>query len=186
MLGFSQVYSVFVGLVTQLCSPSNMCVEHAHTLCAYTSSLSVFTTLGTCSCSVFTALCCGCSVIKLTCWLWLVWTNSCVFIPQGNGPVGTMVLIMTGLHRIQTITSMDTCQVRKYPDSTIFMVSTILKWQMTRAVEPGGLGGGLAPPQFSTFTRGRFTWIIGCFVASHASPPPPPPQSSFCSAATGR
>ena len=30
------VYSVFVGFVTQLCSPSNVsvCVEHGHTLCA--------------------------------------------------------------------------------------------------------------------------------------------------------
>ena len=35
--GFSQemgVYSVFVGLVTQLCSSSNVCVERGHT-CAY-------------------------------------------------------------------------------------------------------------------------------------------------------
>ena len=35
--GFSQVmgvYSVFVGLVTQLCSPSNACVERGHMLCA--------------------------------------------------------------------------------------------------------------------------------------------------------
>ena len=42
----------------------------------------------------------------------------------------------------------------------------------------GGVRGALAP-QFLTFAHGHFTWIIGCFAASHASPPnrisvPPP------------
>ena len=41
------VYSVFGGLVTQLCSISNVCVKRGHTLCAYINSLSVFTPLGT-------------------------------------------------------------------------------------------------------------------------------------------
>ena len=70
------------GLVTQLCSPSNACVERGHTLCAYIK-LSVFTKLGT---FCLHSLWCG-SVIKQNTfylhqtpsWLWLVWTNSPVF-----------------------------------------------------------------------------------------------------------
>ena len=40
-------------------------------------------------------------------------------------PVGTMVQIMPGLHRV-----IDMRQIREYPDSTISKVLTILKWRM--------------------------------------------------------
>ena len=79
--GFSQVmglYSVFVGVVTQLCSPSNVCVEHGHTLCAYIK-FTIHLHHAQHGCSVFTALWCGCFVVKLPfyfhqtpSWLWLV------------------------------------------------------------------------------------------------------------------
>ena len=91
------------------------------TRCVHTwSSLSVFTTFGSLawhSSSVFTALLCGCSVVKLTFylhqtpfWLWLVTTT---------------VQIIPKLHCI-----MNMRQVRKHPDSTISKVWTVLKWQM--------------------------------------------------------
>ena len=85
------VYSVFVAFVTQLCSPSNVCVCvcGAWTRVYTQSSLCVFTTLGT-------------AVLPSphpSSWLWLV---------------GTMVQTVPGLHHIT-----DTRQVRKYPDSTI-------------------------------------------------------------------
>ena len=62
------------------CSPSNVCVCGAWThVCIQKAH-----------CSVFTALWCGCSVVKLTfylhqtpLWLWLVWTNPSVFTPPG-------------------------------------------------------------------------------------------------------
>ena len=62
----------------------------------------------------------------------------------------------------------DTCTARSHLSEP----RTFGSW----AAEPGGL----EPPQFLTLTRRRFTQIIGCFVASHASPPnhisvPPPP-----------
>ena len=50
MLGvFKGVYSMFVGsMVTQLCSPSNVCVWGVDTRCMHTqTSLSVFAMLGT-------------------------------------------------------------------------------------------------------------------------------------------
>ena len=65
------------------------------------------TTLGTASCSIFTALWCGPHPPS---WIWLV---------------GTTVQIMPRLHHI-----MDTCQVGEFPDSTISKVLTVLKWQM--------------------------------------------------------
>ena len=84
------------------------------------------------SCSVFTALWCGCFVVKLTLyfhqtpsWLWLVWTNSPVFTPPGYRPVGTMVQIIPGLHCI-----MDMRQVRQYPDCSIYKILSVLKWWM--------------------------------------------------------
>ena len=73
------VYSVFVGLVTRL-AVLQMCVCGAWTHVCIKKAHS----------SVFTALWCGCSVVKLTfylhqtpLWLWLVWTNSPVFTPPG-------------------------------------------------------------------------------------------------------
>ena len=54
---FSQVMgvcSMFVGFVTELCSPSNVCVERGHT-CAYTKLTSRLHHAWH-SCSVFTAL----------------------------------------------------------------------------------------------------------------------------------
>ena len=56
--------------------------------------------------------------------------------------------------------------------------SASMYYMLGRQNRGGGLGG-LQPPQFLTFTRGRFMQIIGCFIASHASP-----QSYFCSATT--
>ena len=89
------VYSVFVGLVTQLCSPSSVCVERGHMLCAHTK-LTFRLHHARHSCSVFTALWSGCSVIKITfylhqmpSWLWLVWTTSPVFTPIRYRSVGT-------------------------------------------------------------------------------------------------
>ena len=123
-----------------------MCVWSVHTRCVHAYTKLTFCLHHTWHMQLF---CLHCTLLWLFChktyllsssWLWLVWTNSRVFTPQGNGPVGTMVLIMPGLHRIQTITSMDTCQVREYRNSTIFMVLTILKWQVTRAAEPGEIG----------------------------------------------
>ena len=62
--GFSQemgVYSVFVGLLTQLCSSSlNVCVERGH-VCIHKAH---FPSLPSSAHSIFTALWCG-SVIKL-------------------------------------------------------------------------------------------------------------------------
>ena len=99
------LHSVFVGLVTQLCSPSNVCVECRHKLCAYIK-LTFHLHHARHSCSVFTAVWCGCFVRILTfylhqtpSWLWLVWTNSPVFTPPGNRQVGTTVQTMPGLHR---------------------------------------------------------------------------------------
>ena len=113
------VYSVFVGLVTQLCSPSSVCVERGHMLCAHTNSLSVFITLGTAVLSSVHSSWSGCSVVKITfylhqtpSWLWLVWTTSPVFTPIRD----QSAQIMTGLHCF-----MDMCQVHEYPDSTIYI-----------------------------------------------------------------
>ena len=52
------MYSVFVGLVTQLCSPSNACVDRGHTLCAYMKPAH-FPSSPSSAHSVFTALWCG-------------------------------------------------------------------------------------------------------------------------------
>ena len=63
--GFSQVavvYSVFVSFVTQLSSPSNVCVEHGHT-CAYTK-LTFCLHHARHSCSVFTVLWFGSPFVK--------------------------------------------------------------------------------------------------------------------------
>ena len=110
-----------------------MCGAWTHTVCAHIKlTFHLHHALYSCSVSVFTALWCGCSVVKVTfylhqtsSWLWLVWTNSPVFTPPRYGPVGTTVQMMPRLHCIWSI--VDTCQVREYPDSTI---STVLKWQM--------------------------------------------------------
>ena len=45
----------------------------------------------------------------------------------GIETVGTMVQIIPGLHRIQSI--MDMRQVREHPDSTISKVLTVIKWR---------------------------------------------------------
>ena len=135
------VYSVFVSLLTQLYSPSNVCVcvERRHTLCAYIK-LRLHHTHH--SCSVFTAYWCR-SVIKLTfyhhltpSWLWLVWTNSPVFIPPRYTDHAAVMqsaqrysTSSAGTPHIQSI--MDTRHVREYQDSyTISKALTILKWRM--------------------------------------------------------
>ena len=89
------VYSVFVGLVTQLCSPSSVCVERGHMLCAHTK-LTFRLHHARHGCCVFTTLWTGCSVVKITfylhqtpSWLWLVWTTSPVFTPIRYRSVGT-------------------------------------------------------------------------------------------------
>ena len=110
------LHSVFVGLVTQLCSPSNMCVwsvdTRVHT--RYINSLSVFTTLGT---AVLFSLHSGVvvlPVIKLTwylhqtpSWLWLV---SPVFTPPASQHNST--------NNAWTPPYQDTCQVCEYLDYT--------------------------------------------------------------------
>jgi len=123
---FSQVrgmYSVFV--VTQL------------QVCVWSMDTRAYTKLTFClhyvrhTCSVFTALWCGCSVVKRTfypisCQLWLVWTNLPVRLSSPHPCIDQSAQIMPRLHRIQSI--MDVCQVREYPDSTISKVLTVLKW----------------------------------------------------------
>ena len=95
------VYSVLVGFVTQLCSPSNVCVYvWSVDTCAYIKlSFRLHHTRH--SSSVFNELWYGCSVMKLT-----------FYLHQTPWLVGTTVQIMPGLHRV-----MDTRQVRKYPVS---------------------------------------------------------------------
>ena len=91
-----EVYSLFVGFVTQLYSPSNLCVCvcGVWTHCVYTqSSLSIFTMFNTPVRSSLHSGVHGCSAVKLTfylhqtpSWLWLV-TNgylTCVH-PPGYG-----------------------------------------------------------------------------------------------------
>ena len=100
---------MFVGLVTQLWSPSNVCVERRHKLCACITFTSVFMTLGIAVLS--SLLWCGYSVLKLNTfylhqtpsWLWLVRTNSPVFTPPG--------------YRDQSAQ-----QYKQCPDSTVFKV----------------------------------------------------------------
>ena len=124
---------MFVGFVTQLCSPSNVCVLSVDRRRVHTqSSLSVFITLGT---TVLSSLRSGvvCLVVKLTYlhqipfWLWLVWTNSPIFTPTS---------VQTSRHKMPRlpVTVMDTRQVREYPESTISKVSTVLKWRMITAL----------------------------------------------------
>ena len=103
-----------------------VCVECGHTCVYWYIKLTFRLHHARHSCSVFTTLWCGCSVVKLTLylhqnpsWLWLVWTNSPVFTPPGYRSVGTTAQIMPRLHRI-----MDTHQFLKYPDSTV------LKWRI--------------------------------------------------------
>ena len=93
-----------------------MCVCGAWPHIVHTqSSLSVFTDHARHSCSVFTALWCSCSVVKLTfyfhqnpSWLWLAWANLPAWLCSPtriwtNLQVGTTVQIMPGLYRIRSI-----------------------------------------------------------------------------------
>jgi len=101
------------------------------------------------SCSVFTALLCGCSVVKLNfyfhqtpSWLWLVRTNSPIFTQPVYRPVCTMVQITLDSTVLWTcVKSMNTRTLyldrikmaddhREYPDSSISKILTILKWRM--------------------------------------------------------
>ena len=96
MLGssdFSQVmglYSVFVGLVTHLCSPSNVCVECGH---VSQSSCTFHLHHAWHSCPVFTALWCGfCrKTYLLRIFTILTLTNSIIiaFSPARYGPAWT-------------------------------------------------------------------------------------------------
>ena len=128
------LHLVFEGLVTQLYSPASVCVcvECGHTCVYRYTKLTFRLHHAQHSCTVFTTLWCGCSVIKLTLylhqapsWLWLVWTNSPVFTPPGYRSVGTTSQIMPRLRHI-----MDTHQFLEYPDSTISKILTVLKWQI--------------------------------------------------------
>ena len=103
-LKFSQVievYSVFVCLIIQLYSPSNVCVwsgpwthNRVHTQTQLTFRLHHTRH----SCLVFTALWYGCSVVKPSDPI-LAWANSPTRL-WTNLPVGTMVQIMPRLHHI--------------------------------------------------------------------------------------
>ena len=126
------VYSVFMGLLTQLCSSSlNVCGMWTH-VCIHKAH---FLSLPSLAHSIFTALWCG-SVIKLNTfylhqapsWLCLVQTNSPVTQGILQRPVGTTVQIIPGLHRIRSI--MDMREVREHPDSTISKVLTVIKWRI--------------------------------------------------------
>ena len=115
LLSYARIlYSVFLGLLTQLCNPSNVfvcvCVECGH-VCIHKAhfpspSLSpdpslhhAWHTGG----SVLTALLCGCSVVKPTfylhqtpSWLWLARTLTCLHPTRDD----TMVQLMPGFYRI--------------------------------------------------------------------------------------
>ena len=71
---------MFVGFVTQLRSPPNVCVWSVDRRCVHTqSSLSVFTMLSTTVQVVFTALLCSFSAVKLTFYLhWVFMDLTCV------------------------------------------------------------------------------------------------------------
>ena len=97
-------YSVFAGFITQLCSVWSVCVERGHMFCAYIK-LHFPSSLVWLFCHKTYLLPSPDPIL-----VWLVWTNSPVFTPQGYGPVSTTVQIMSELHSI-----MDTRQVREYP-----------------------------------------------------------------------
>ena len=153
--GFSQsqvmgVYSVFVGFVTQLCSPTNVCVWSVDMLCAYIKNFPSSPR----SAQVF---CLYCTLIWLFHRETYLLSSPDPMVSRYNSTnnvqtptyyvdprqvrkypvvllwnslhklwlVGTTVQIMPELHHI-----MDTRQVREYPESTISKVLTILKWRM--------------------------------------------------------
>ena len=91
------------------------CVDHGNT-CVYTN-LSFHLHHARHSCSIFTALWCGCSFVKLT--FYFHHTPIMALARWHNGQT------MPGLHCIT-----DTCQVCEYPDSTKSKVLTVLKWWM--------------------------------------------------------
>ena len=86
-----------------------VCVEHGHIILfsAYIKQFTFHLYHARHSCSVFTALWCGCSALKITCFLhqtppWL-WSNWPVFAPLVYGPVGTVAQRMPRLHCIQVL-----------------------------------------------------------------------------------
>ena len=129
------VYSVFVGLLTHLCSSSNVCVERRH-VCILVYKAHFRLSLPSSAHPIFTALCCG-SIVKLNTFYlhqalslgFAQWRLTHLSSPRpGYRPVSTTVQIIPGLHRIQNI--MDMRQVRKHLDSKISKVLTIIKWRI--------------------------------------------------------
>ena len=83
------------------------------------------------SCSVSSALWCGCSVVNLPSLFTIphlgLYGRTHLSSPQsGYRPVGTMVQTIPGLHHIT-----DMRQVHEYPESSISKVLTMLKWWNT-------------------------------------------------------
>ena len=92
------VYSVFVSFITQLCSPSNVCVEHGHMLCAQLHKFSFRPS--PCSAQLFCLHGTLVWLLSRKAYLLmspdpiltrLVQTNSPVFTPAGCGSVATTV-----------------------------------------------------------------------------------------------
>ena len=125
------LHSVFTVWSLSLQSFKCVRVEKGHTLCAHTKlTFCLHHTRHTCT--VFTVLWCGCSVVKLTFylhqtpfWLWLVWTDSPAFTPPGYRPVGTTVT-----NYAWTLLYYGHTSSPQTPDSTVTKVLTVLKWHM--------------------------------------------------------
>ena len=117
------------------------------------------------SCFVFTALWCGCFVVKLPfyfdqtpSWLWLVWTNYLSSPRPGYRPISTTVQIIPVLHHIT-----DTHQVHEYLDSSI----SILKWRMTTTLKRKLLEKQRVQNCFASYEKyiGHFFYNINATVS---------------------
>ena len=134
------------------------------------SSLSVIMHHARYSSSVFTALWCGCSVEKLTfffhqtpSWLWLVWTNSPVFIPTSvwtsrhNGTNNAWTPLYPKY--------LDTCHVCEYPNSTISKVLTVLKLWIITMLNRKLLEKQRVQNHFASYEIGHFLYNVNATVS---------------------
>ena len=139
------VYSVFVGFGTQLCSPSNVCVWSVDT-CVYTK-LTFHLYHARHRCSVFTALWCGCSFVKLA--FYLHHTPILALACRHNG------------------TNNATHQVREYLYSTTSKVLTAIKWRMIMAFNRKLLEKQRAQNRFASYEVhvGHFFYNINSTVS---------------------